>query len=156
MENILSKNNRSCGGCTECCEGWLVADINGHRMFPGRPCQYKGKEGCSIYENRPVNPCVNYKCEWLMDDGEEIPEWMKPNLSKVIITRRVWGKNKDKIFLDIKECGEKIDSVVLNWVYMYGAMKNIAMRIEVNGGPNYLGPPEFSEEMINRNNAPVV
>ena len=132
---------RSCDGCTACCQGWLSAQIYGRDMPEGRPCHFVGKKGCSIYKDRPEDPCVGFKCEWLKDDGTLFPEWLKPELAKVIILRLGWGNGQE--FIQVKECGEPISSKVLNWLYVFGAQTGIPMQIQVAGTWNKLGPPEF-------------
>ena len=137
------KRNRECGACRECCTGTLQADIYGYAMDKGRPCQFLGGEGCTIYQKRP-QLCKDYKCHWLEDDGIEVPEWMRPDLSKVIITKRPWGDNKEHLYLSVAETGgQKIDSVILNWVYMHVSKHNICANIEVDGRWYQMGPPEF-------------
>lgn len=131
---------RECNGCTECCK-WLVAEAHGYYFQPGRPCHFKGESGCTIYKDRP-EVCKSYKCEWLVNS--EIPEWMKPTLSKVLITKRKWSGGD---YIEVLECGEKIDSVVLNWLFMYHYMTSIPIRIQVDRGWNNYGPLEFREEI---------
>lgn len=138
--------NRECGSCTECCQGWLSCSTFGRPVHEGRPCHFVGTAGCTVYNQRPKDPCIDYKCEWLVDDGTHFPEWLKPSLSKVIITRRQWSKGS---YIEVKECGQKIDSVILNYLYMYCAKNSISMHIQVAGGWHTLGPSELAEE-INR------
>lgn len=133
---------RECNGCTACCEGWLHGISHGHYFQAGRPCHFKCEKGCAIYENRPENPCKTYSCEWL--NNYEIPEWMKPNLCGVIITRRAW-KNGD--YLSISEMGKKIDADVLNWIFLYHYTTDVPVRIQVNGGWYNYGHKEFLDEM---------
>lgn len=142
------KRNRQCGDCTECCTGTLHADIYGKFMDRGRPCHYLNK-GCTIYENRP-QLCKDYRCEWLKDDSTIIPEWMQPNLSKVIITERIWGDRNQYTYWEIQESGQKIDSTVLNWVYMYVAANNMVANIQVDSRWYQIGPPEFVEHLRNQ------
>lgn len=137
----MLKINRQCKECSECCKGWLTANIYGKEMTAGRPCHYYSGSECSIYKDRPEDPCVQYLCHWL--ENQDIPEWMKPSLSKVIITNRKWSGGT---FLHIKECGQKMDSTVLNWIYMYVSEKNINMAIEVGGALYFKGPEGFSQE----------
>lgn len=125
---------RQCDGCTVCCEGWLLGEVYGKKFYPGSPCHFKGEKCCSIYEDRPDYPCKKYKCEWLRNP--DIPEWMKPNLSKVLITKK-YNKEKGNEFLFVKEMGEKIDSTVLNWLFQYFLKKEISILIEVNGWEYY-------------------
>lgn len=142
------RRTRECGECTECCTGVLSADIHGYSMDKGRPCHFYGN-GCTIYPDRP-QVCKQYRCEWLKDDGTNIPEWMRPDRSKVIITQNYWGDNNDKPFWRVNECGQKIDSTVLNWVYMFLSSHNIYANIEVDGTFYQMGSPEF-REFIDKN-----
>lgn len=136
---------RECDGCTACCDGWLKGQSYGHHFQPGRPCHFKCETGCSIYDKRPETPCQNYNCEWLTN--YEIPEWMKPNIAKVIITKRPWTGGE---YLEVSEMGEKIDSTILNWFFMYHCVSNIPVRIQVCGGWNNYGSLEFREEILNK------
>jgi len=79
---------RQCNQCTACCEGRLDGKVYDKYFQPGRSCYFMFETGCSIYENQPENPCKSYQCEWL--NNSDIPEWLKPNLSKVIITKKQW------------------------------------------------------------------
>ncbi len=133
---------RQCDECSECCKGWLTANIHGKEMSPGRPCHYMGKVGCSIYNDRPKDPCMDYKCLWLVD--KEIPEWLKPARSKVIMSWKNWSNGE---YLEVKECGEKMDSTVLNWIYIYAGQNDFNLAIEVAGSWYFRGPTEFADEM---------
>lgn len=140
-------NQRNCDGCTECCK-WLVAESHGHHFQPGRPCHFKGEHGCTIYDDRP-SVCQEYKCEWLINN--DLPEWMKPTLSGVIVTRRKWSLGE---YLEILETDRKIDSEVLNWFFIYHLVNNIPMRIQVSRGWTNYGPIEFRQEIINQKIVP--
>jgi len=78
---------------------------------------------------------------------------MKPELSKVVIVERNWGRNLEHTFWNIIESNQKIDSVVLNWVYMYVSSRNICANIEVDGKFYQMGPPEFVEFMRREENS---
>lgn len=123
---------RTCGDCTECCKGWLSANIYGREMYEGRPCHFLGANKCSIYVDRPNDPCKAFKCEWLADDGTIYPEWLRPDMAKVIVSGR-HDPDTGNQFLEAKECGETIDSKVLNWLYLFAAQYNVEMRIQVAG-----------------------
>ena len=132
---------RECGNCHKCCDGWLKGNVNGKSFYPGKPCHFVlSRKGCTIYENRPDNPCKSYVCEWLVND--DFPEWFKPELSNVLINKRnVSGHN----FYCLKECGIKIDSAALNWFIQYALTNNYNIVYEVDGGKNFIGCPEFVE-----------
>jgi len=140
------KTKRECGECTACCEGWLSGSAYGKEFFKGCPCYFKTGCGCSIYENRPENPCKEYSCEWLVND--DFPEWFKPNLSKVIISKKFIEEKKCE-YLSVIEMGEKIDSTILNWLFRYYMKKNINMIIEVNGALHDFPSISFKNETKN-------
>ena len=132
---------RTCGTCTECCKGWLWGSAYDKKFYPGMPCPYMGNGCCTIYEDRPKDPCQTYRCIWLIDN--EIPEWMKPEHSKIILTARPWGEDNSKVFLEASECGQKIDSSALNWLFGYFLRTETPLKVQIGGGWNYYGSEEF-------------
>lgn len=133
------KIKRSCGDCTECCQGWLHGEAKGHFFYKGKPCHFIDRNGCSIYEDRPENPCKSFFCNWLVD--EKIPMWLKPNLSKVIITNR---KNEMFTYWKVTEAGSVISSRVLNWLIQHAMANNINLEYFVEGGVNRIGSMDFA------------
>ena len=133
--------SRSCNGCTACCDGWLIGSAHNHKFWPGRKCHFVSEDGCSIYDQRPQDPCQTFKCQWLVDSN--FPDWLKPSLSKVIFVQRVI----DGIpYMHAHEAGGKMDSEVLSWFvmgYATGKFPNIAYSI--SGGVNYIGHNDFIE-----------
>ena len=80
--------NRQCGTCIACCEGWLHVEKLG--MRPGVPCMHCTANGCKIYSDRPEDPCRKFLCAWMEEDSD-LPENLKPSLSGVIVlTDRNW------------------------------------------------------------------
>ena len=132
---------RTCDSCHKCCDGWLYGSAHGKDFYPGKPCHYltSGK-GCGIYDQRPEVPCKSYTCEWLTN--LEIPNWVKPNMSDVIITKR---KIETHDYWDVIECGKKMDSSVLNWLMLHAINNSTNMVYRVDGGMNFLGTTEFIE-----------
>lgn len=135
---------RNCDGCTKCCEGWLTGTIHGKSMWPGKPCHFVqlGK-GCSIYEARPDDPCKSFICEWKRDF--DIPEWLKPSLSNVIIRKSyVKISDVDVEFIQVIEAGSVITSQILNWIFLELVIgKQYNVRYMVNGCYNHVGSREF-------------
>jgi hypothetical protein len=101
--------------------------------------------GCSIYPDRPEEPCKRFKCVWLTEDI--LPAWFRPDKSNVIVTWGSWGPNKKLSYLKVTERGIKIDSVVLNLVYMYHVETGTPITVQIDRGWNHYGPYEFVEEM---------
>jgi uncharacterized cysteine cluster protein YcgN (CxxCxxCC family) len=129
--------SRNCGTCTACCEGWLSGEAHGRKFYPGVKCHFLG-ERCTIYAKRPHDPCVTFRCEYLTDDN--VPEWMKPERSGVILCRR----ERDGIaWLEVTEMGRKMDASVLNWLVLNVICKAQNIRYQIDGGWNYVGKPDF-------------
>jgi hypothetical protein len=135
----LIQPTRSCGECTECCSGTLVAEQHGHSMQRGRPCFFVSNKGCTIYKDRPEH-CQKFKCEWLAKDY--LPMWMRPDLSKVIVVQRDG-------FVEVSECEQKIDSAVLSWLMVWAANSKTNIRYEVAGGWNWINFGNHFEQVPN-------
>ena len=142
MKTIPIISERSCGDCKACCEGWLHAEIYGHKMYRGKPCHFINDSGCSIYENRPSEPCKNYKCLWL--SNTDIPGWLKPNKCGVILTMRSIDGIK---YIEAIEMGVKMDSSVLSWLFTTYANHGFNVSYTVDGGCNWIGSREFINAM---------
>ena len=132
---------RSCDGCAKCCEGWLAGEAYGHAFFRGRPCFFLNKT-CSIYDNRPAEPCKSFKCGWLA--SPEFPEWMKPDLSNVIINRSK-SKDKDIDYFILVEAGSILSVKVLSWMIQWTLNNNQNLLYYIDGGMNRIGSKEFLE-----------
>ena len=141
----MTETKRECGECGACCEGWLTGVAHGREFYPGMPCHFKGCNGCSIYEDRPEFPCKTYSCEWLKSDN--VPEWMKPSESGVIITAKEWedAEGVKQVYLEVTETGRKIDSTVLSWLFRLFLRTTIPMKVQIGGGHNWYGTNEFFE-----------
>ena len=135
---------RACNGCSACCEGALHGQAHGHAFWKGRPCHFLGKNCCTIYENRPDDPCKSFKCGYLI--FEWMPEWMRPDLSGVIVTSRITEKNKIP-YIEVVESQGKMKAEVLSFLfmsYMNGQLKNFTYQID--GGVNRIGGNDFLAE----------
>ena len=137
---------RECDSCTQCCQGWLWGEAYGKTFFPGKPCHFVGSSGCKIYKDRPKDPCVSFRCSWL-ENPEMFPEWLKPSLSKLIA---VTSKTQNGIlYYKIYECGQKIDSSVLNYLVLHALQNGVNMNIQVGGGWSNYGTQEFINDVNN-------
>lgn len=144
-QDIAKKTaSRPCGDCTICCEGWLLGDIKGHKMYPGRPCFYSCSTGCSIYANRPYDPCQTFECLW-KKSPEFIPEWMRPDqINAMALTKSINGIE----YIFLIECGQKLDSSVLSWFFQQMAQGKFQnFKYNIDGGSNYIGTKEFFDAM---------
>ena len=126
-----------------CCQGWFSGSAYEHTFHAGKPCHFVCEKGCSIYNERPEVPCKSYTCAWLIDS--DFPEWFKPNLSKVICTWKEW--KPENYYLEVRECGEKIDSKILSWLFMKYENNHYNFVYQLDGGWNCVGQHEFLEYM---------
>lgn len=136
---------RDCGTCTKCCEGYLQGSAHGKPFYLGNPCHYISiGNGCTIYDKRPKDPCVTFRCQWL--ENPEIPEWLKPNKINAIITKRTI-KDTQIEYWDLCEAGEPMRSSVLTWVIQYALNNGINLRWQVENGNHWIGHQDFMEAM---------
>ena len=133
-------DKRECGSCTKCCEGWLSGNVYGHEMFNGRKCYFLNDK-CSIYKDRPKDPCIDFNCAWITEQ-QIIPEWLKPNLSDVIILKK---KYKDVYYYEIVPCGEKIKVEILQWILETFTKHKINVKYFIGYASFKLGTIEFIE-----------
>jgi hypothetical protein len=137
---MIENKPRSCGDCSACCEGWLHGEAHGHKFWPGRQCHFNGKNGCTIYEDRPENPCKSFKCLWLSGE-QNVPAWMKPDECKVILS---YQNKNGKPYILVSEAGKPLSAEVLSWLFMEYFNGNIGnFAYELNGGMNFVGDNEF-------------
>jgi hypothetical protein len=136
------QNNRDCNGCTKCCDGWLESTIYGHDMYIGKPCHFVKSDGCSIYNERPQNPCKIFQCEWLTN--LDIPEWLYPKKSEVILLKK---EINNILYLEVIEAGKKLSVEILNWIISIFTNNKINVLYCINGRKFCVGSKEFCELM---------
>ena len=144
-------SERSCGGCTACCEGWLTDESM--KLFPGSGCGHICSEGCGIYESRPEAPCRSFKCAWLMEP-EDFPDAMRPDRAGAIpIKDRDWHHWK---VLRAFPCGTEVPAETLRWLVDYAKPQQLPVIFyghhwegdRYRGmSENALGPPRFAEDV---------
>jgi hypothetical protein len=145
MNNVFKTSQRSCSNCTKCCEGWLSGEVNGYSFYPGRPCHFMKCDGCSIYKNRPEDPCKTFRCEWL--NNPDIPEWLKPSLSNALLVKQSFVDEQQSvhIFYKLLEAGSTMSSEVLSFVIQYCLANKINLLYEIKGGKNIIGSEAFAK-----------
>jgi len=152
---MIKDLKKECGECTACCSGALAGQAHGHYFFKGRPCFFLKKDGCSIYEDRPENPCVGYKCGYLSEAF--FPEWMRPDKCNILATPRV-HKYLEKVkendverdeeryipYMQLLEYGGSASAKSLWWFiekHLEGIIPNLL--IEIEGGYHRMGSLDF-------------
>jgi hypothetical protein len=134
---------KECGTCTKCCEGWLSADIKGHKMYPGKPCFFVeiGK-GCKDYKNRPKEPCKNFTCGWI--EIEDMPEKFKPEFSGVIMHSK---PNNGNPYLVLSNAPSNPTEQYLSWAIVYARSRGANIFWQIDNRFWWLGNDEFCEQM---------
>ena len=142
---------RECGDCTACCEGWLPDESLG--MHPGKPCQHCKAGGCTIYDDRPENPCRVFRCAWLQE-ADAFPESMRPDrCGAIVLAARYW---REWSVLQATPAGEKIPRDTLEWLQEYSSRigrplvyfeRQIVDGVFLEAGHGGFGPPEFIENL---------
>jgi len=130
---------RSCGECAKCCEGWLSGTVYGHSFSPGTPCFFLEKT-CSIYQDRPQDPCRDYRCAWLSE--ATFPMWMKPSLANVIITRREDELHNIAYYI-VDQAGGAVDPRALTWLVGWAEKTSANVEFRIEGERKRVGSPEF-------------
>jgi hypothetical protein len=132
--------DRSCDGCTKCCEGHLVANIYGYEMRPGKPCHFITKSGCSIYASRPANPCQKFKCAW--KSNPKIPDELKPTITGTILLNKYLNGTH---YIQITSAGQDVSLDIIDWAIRAvnaGDVSNVVYQI--NGQIRIIShDPEF-------------
>lgn len=143
---LKNKNERSCEGCTACCEGWLSADINGHEVAPGKPCPFVQQGiGCSIYKDRPKDPCKQFQCMWRATDDSIMPDKFKPSeIGSIVTIAEIDGIPYHRV----TECGVRPDPEFLSWFMLFILQNRLNGFWTVEGKPYWFGAPEFVAAMI--------
>lgn len=151
---------RNCQPCTACCDGWLRIQVNGRAVLPGRPCPHSTGSGCNDYAHRPFDPCVMFHCGWRIDNSP-LPEWMKPDNSKVIVllSKASWRGVPVDLAVPV---GRRIPPRALNWLKQFAQKHGRALVYseqvvesgQYTGKQDYFayGPPEFQQEIAERAN----
>lgn len=147
---------RQCQPCTGCCDGWVQMNIQGHDVYPGCPCPHSTGNGCDDYANRPVDPCHNFMCGWIIDDSP-LPEWMKPSNARVIVIFNKINWNGHPVDLAVP-MGRKIPPRALNWLkdfaekhgrpLMYMEQLEVDGKFQKQQELHAFGPPDFQQQVL--------
>ncbi len=152
-----AKQPRECSSCTACCDGWISITINGQAVGLDHPCPHRTDQGCGIYQERPVNPCRTFKCEWLID-GSPLPDWMKPDNSRVIVMFNKYSRENHQVDAAVP-VGAGLPPASLEWLKNFTLQNERALLITgtvINEGDNsprttitVFGSDDFKKDIDN-------
>jgi len=90
--------------------------------------------------------CRNFYCGWAQ---ELFPEWMQPNLCKVLISVEKWSHGQ---FIKCIEMGEKMSDDILLQITDFCKKHNAPYALQYEGLWKFAGPEDFIEEVISKSN----
>ena len=137
---------RSCGECTACCEGPMTATIRGHAIRPGTPCHFLGAGGCTIYAERPHDPCRTFFCAWRLQ-GNPFPDALRPDRSGAIVLALRW---RDRDAYCLVTDGREPDAGMLDWMRAYSRATGTPFLVRLAGRHRAYGPAEFQQDVQER------
>jgi hypothetical protein len=147
-EMIESTITRSCGGCTACCDGWLKIEVRGTAVAPGRPCPFRADHGCSIYAERPIDPCRKFICGWLVGSSP-LPDWMRPDRSDMIMLAANFSWRGLPVDV-IVPVGEQPKRKALDWLMQFSAANRRLLLYQIKDEWFAFGPKAFQDEISER------
>ena len=143
-----SKVARKCSECTACCDGWLKINVRGRDVFPGSPCPFSVAHQCSIYEERPVDPCQQFVCGWLMDNSP-LPEWMRPDKANLILLPANFQWRGIPVHVAVA-VGARPKDKAINWLKDFCRKSHRPLIFQMHDEWIAYGSPQFQTEMAAR------
>jgi hypothetical protein len=112
-------------------------------MYPGKPCHFlQIGVGCTIYDERPADPCKGYLCGWMKD--LDIPDFMKPEIANCILDYR---SDDGFEYLHLSPCEIPYTAKTLSWCLNYARSKNINFSWYLEGELYFTGNQDFIDAM---------
>jgi hypothetical protein len=139
---------RNCGECTACCDGWLQIEVRGHQVRPGQPCPFQANGGCSIYDQRPQDPCRAFVCGWLVASSP-LPDWMRPDRSGMIMlaANSHWQGLPVDVIVAV---GRGPTQEALDWLIRFSVSNRRCLVYQLDDEWFAFGPSAFQAEVLAR------
>lgn len=138
----IVSNKRECGDCTLCCDGLIPGESYGEKFGNYVPCFFvESGLGCTIYEDRPVNPCQKFKCQWLANP--DIPEEYKPNKVGFVTLK----KGRSYYLLIPVENGASEEYVEWMKKYIEENNANLSYRFHLDDDPMFIGSERLKQTL---------
>ena len=124
----------------------MTGTIRGHEMKPGVPCHFRGAVGCTIYDERPEQPCRSFFCAWRLE-GNPFPDAFRPDRLGVIVLAMRW---RDRRAYYLVPAGREPDAALLEWMREYGNATDTPFLVKMLGRDRAYGPAEFQQDVRDR------
>lgn len=140
-DRIQASRRRHCGSCTACCDGWVRMTVHGHPVEPGQPCLYSTGRGCTIYSQRPDDPCRRFVCGWLQEHSS-LPEAFRPDKIGFIVLPDmfIWGGAMVDV---VTPAGRDPQGPPLEWLMRRAEREHRPFIYQQNGIWIGYGPQDF-------------
>jgi hypothetical protein len=148
MSNGSSPAARVCGECTACCDGWLKIRIREQDVYPGCRCPFSGPGRCTIYAERPDDPCRNFFCGWLVPTSP-LPGWMRPDKSDVIFLAANFRWRNIAVDVAVP-VGARPKAKAQAWLENFSRDMRRPLLMQMDGEWHAYGPPQFLSEIRDR------
>ena len=122
--------------------------MQGHAVYPGKPCPFSSGHGCTIYATRPQDPCRAFICGWLARNSP-LPDWMRPDRAGVILlpANFVWRGRAVDVAVPV---GERPSPQSLQWLAAFSTAQGRPLLYRIGEEWYAFGPPDFQTEMRDR------
>jgi hypothetical protein len=130
-------------------------NIKGADVYPGCACPHSTGKGCNDYANRPIDPCDNFNCGWVIPNSP-LPAWMKPNEAKVMVlfNKLQWRGLPVDLAVPV---GKRIPPRALNWLKQFAEQQGrplvyteqtvVAGKFQKDQQTIAYGPADFQQEI---------
>lgn len=141
----MSDVTRQCGPCVACCDGSLRIEVEGHEVYPGKPCPFCSGHDCTIYERRPRDPCQEFVCGWLQPTSP-LPDWMRPDKAGLVMLAANFEWRGLRVDVAVAT-GSGPKAKALAWLQAFSRKEMRPLIYQIEGEWHLFGPPEFQQEM---------
>jgi hypothetical protein len=145
---MRTRQDRICGSCTACCDGWLKIEVRGHEVRPGKPCPFSTGTSCTIYPDRPQHPCREFVCGWLAASSP-LPDWMRPDRSDMIVLAANFMWHGLPVDVAVA-AGARPKRKALDWLMEFGVANKRLLIYQIGEEWFAFGPPAFQAEIAAR------
>ena len=140
----MQNEKRQCQPCTACCEGHLELGEALQPKGKSDQCKHCTSSGCGMYHFRPIEPCQQFECLWLVKNSS-LPQWMRPDESRVIVTLNRLKKTNQPVLVAL-QMDEKTQKRTTQWLQEFSSLYKIPLAMVQK---SKIKEHETSDELFN-------
>jgi hypothetical protein len=108
-------------------------------MSPGNPCTFVQEGiGCSIYKDRPKDPCKLFECSWKASDF--VPIEFSPKATGQIISTQI---TEGIPYMLMSYAGKDVTAEMLSWFVTFVIGRQLNAEWSVDDQVHAIGSPDF-------------